>query len=83
MAREALADDAVVKKITENFIPVLIDFDAEEPWAKGRGVTNLPIIQWTDSTGETMAFTEDVKPVAQVLEDMQDALDFIAEFDSE
>ena len=83
MAREALADEAVVKQITENFIPVLVDFDKEKAWANERGVTNLPIIQWTDSTGETMSFTEDVKPVAQVLEDMQDALDFIAEFEDE
>ena len=83
MAREALTDDAVVAKIEADFIPVLIDFDREKDWSGKRGVTSIPIIEWTDSTGEVMAFTEDVQPKEQVLEDMQTALEFIAEFDDE
>ncbi len=83
MAREALADEAVVAKIKADFIPVLVDFDREKKWAGARGVTNLPVIHWTDSAGETMAMTEDVKPVATVLEDMQTALELIAEFSEE
>ena len=83
MAREALADAEVVKKITDNFIPVLVDYDKEKAWSSERGVTNLPMIQWTDSEGETMAFTAEEQPKAQVLSDMQDCLDFIAEFAEE
>jgi hypothetical protein len=83
MAREALADADVVKQITENFIPVLIDFDKEKEWSQARGVTNLPMIQWTDSTGEVMSFTAEEQPKAQVLSDMKDALEIIAEFADE
>ena len=79
MAREALAEDAVVAKIIENFVPVLMDTDKEKEWSEKHGVTNLPIIQFTDGEGEVMSFTEDVKPAAEILEDMATALEFLSD----
>ena len=72
-----------MKKINDHFIPVLVDFDKEKEWSQKRGITNLPAIDWADATGEVMAQTLEVQPKDQVLSDMQDALDLIAEFADE
>ena len=83
LAREALADDAVVAAINKDFVPVLLDLDNELDWKKKHGVTNIPIIHWTDGEGEVMASTEDVQPPERILEDLATTLEFLAEFGGE
>ncbi len=79
MAREALADEKVVAAIRRDFIPVLLDLDEEIEWKERHGVSSIPVIHWTYATGEVVATTEDVQPVARVLEDMQTTLEFLAD----
>jgi len=83
MAREALSDDKVVAAITNDFVPVLLDLDNELEWKEKHGVTNIPVIHWTDQAGDVMATTEDVQPVDRVMEDMATTLEFLAEFGDE
>jgi hypothetical protein len=73
----------VVAAIQKDFVPVLLDLDNEPEWKQRHGVTNIPIIHWTDAEGEVMASTEDVQPVERILEDLTTTLEFLAEFGDE
>lgn len=81
MAGSAFKDAAVVKKITDNFTPVLVDFDAEKKLAKDHGITQVPTIAYTLDDLDVIDWTPDYQESAVLLEAFDQVLADIAEGD--
>ena len=75
MARAALSDDAVVKKATTDFVPVLVDYDVEKELVSSHGIQSIPAIVYADHDLEFIDVTIDNQPAETLLEDMQGALE--------
>ena len=74
MARGAVSNADFVKKVGENFVPVLIDFDSEKDWVKKHSVAMIPALIWADSDGEMIERSLETSTAEELILDLEDAL---------
>ena len=49
-----MADERVLARLTNDFVPVLVDRDTDTKWAREHNVTGVPVVHFTDAEGVVM-----------------------------